>query len=408
MIRTCLITIVLVFVFCGIGAVPAHSFDECSTDVAAGGHWPNPRNTDNFGTQKWEFDWRVLPVGGLEISNVRYTGDLSQPKKLVIKRGSLPFLPVHYPESPPTCDGNSPQLPRLTSTQGTTHGFNDQVGTAVNSIEPLCCAHVPTTVCNVPERAMACVPALRPVENCSNVCPGVCQGTQIDVSLPIEDGVGETVSGAADADIVLTVQFRYGGYQFIQRWRFRDDGTLLPSLRAGGVHDCQWHNHQIYWRLNFQLADAPNESVQECAAGGCADLGMTGWRPVTSCGVGATRAVSWRIMDAAAAGRAVVVERGPNDGDPFTFCEGTSTECGAGRCVNTHDFCALPAAEPYEGLVFNNCNDHLADAVGTSSDLAFWYFAQVEHHSPCDFLPMCDPDIGTVAFGPTIRLVGSW
>ena len=96
-------TIVLACLFfrVGVGPVPAYAFLECSAGVAASGHWPNPRNTANFGTQKWEFDWRLAPIGGLEISNVRYTRDLSQPKKLVMKRGSLPFLPVHYPESPP-------------------------------------------------------------------------------------------------------------------------------------------------------------------------------------------------------------------------------------------------------------------------------------------------------------------
>lgn len=400
MMRIPPIMIALALLFIGVSPVPARAFDECTpaADVATGGHWPNPRNTALFGTQKWEFDWRVVPVGGLEISNVRYTSDLSQPKKLVMKRGSLPFLPVHYPENASTC-GGEPQ------------GYSDQVGTLLNSLDPMCCAHVPTTACNEPDRTTAGDPPWRPVSACPNgapLCTGVCEGTQIDISGPIEDGFGETISGAADADIVLTVTFLYGGYQFIQRWRFRDDGTLIPSLRAGGLYLQQLHNHQIYWRFNFQLADTPSESVQECASGTCADLDMTGWRPVTSCGVGPTRSTSWRITDTGVAGRAIVINRGPNDGNPATFCEGTTTECGAGGCVNTHDFCALPAAEPYETWVPDKCNDHLADAVGTSPDSAFWYFAQVERHDPCSFLPMCDPAPGTVAFGPRIRLVGSW
>jgi hypothetical protein len=130
---------------------------------------------------------------------------------------------------------------------------------------------------------------------------------------------------------------------------------------------------------------------------------------VTGCGVGATRSASWRITDAGAADRAVVITRGPSDGDPSVFCEGTSTECGrTGGCLNTRDFCSVPAAEPVETFLADNCNDHLEDAGGTSPDAAFWYVAHVDHHNPCDYLPMCDPAIGTVAFGPTIRLVGSW
>ncbi len=320
MMRMLLIMIVLGLF--GVGSVPSHAFTECTQGadvISPGGHWPNPRNTAHFGTQKWEFDWRVGQDEGLEISNVRYTRDLSQPKKLVIKRASFPFVPVHYPQPAPQC-GAFP------------HGFSDTIGT-LRIVEPICSAHVPTTPCNEPDRPIACQPLTRAISVCPNgapLCSGVCEGTQVDVSPPIEDGVGETVSGAADADIVLTVNFRYGGYQFIQRWRFRDDGTLIPSLRLGGIHDCQWHNHQIYWRLNFQLADTPNESVQECGSGACPDVGTNGWIPVTGCGVGATRSASWRIVDAGAAGRAVVVQRGPNDGgDPSTFCEGTSTECEA-------------------------------------------------------------------------------
>jgi hypothetical protein len=91
MMRALPITIALAFSLYGVSATPVRAFSECSTDVGTGGHWPNPHNTANFGTQKWEFDWRVNPAEGLEISNVRYTRDLSQPKKLFIKRASLPF-----------------------------------------------------------------------------------------------------------------------------------------------------------------------------------------------------------------------------------------------------------------------------------------------------------------------------
>jgi hypothetical protein len=416
------ITILFAVAFLGVSVTPAKAFSECSTDVTTGGHWPNPHNTSNFGTQKWEFDWRVTSDEALEISNVQYTSDLSLPKKLLLKRASLPFVPVHYPERPPMC-AVTPDFP---------HGYNDTIGTS-KYFEPICCAHVPTTPCSVPDRTMACVPGTmsppdtdtRSVGGCPSgtLCGGaldaqglpkpspdggVCEGTQVDFSPPIEDGIGETASGAANADVVLTVAFRYGGYQFIQRWRFRDDGTLMPSLRLGGIHNCQLHSHQIYWRFNFQLAATPNETVQECVAGVCPDLGTIGWSSVAGCGVAATPSDTWRITDAGAAGRAVVVERGPNDGDPKTFCERVSSSDCPNGCFNTRDFCAVPAAEPHETFVSNRCDDHLEDAVGTAPDMAFWYVAHVDHHSPCDYLPMCDPAIGTVAFGPRIRLVGSW
>jgi hypothetical protein len=67
----------------------------------------------------------------------------------------------------------------------------------------------------------------------------------------------------------------------------------------------------------------------------------------------------------------------------------------------------VTAAEPVETLVADNCNDHVGNVAGTSADMAFWYIANVDHHDPYDYLAMCDPAIGSVAFGSTIRLTGS-
>ena len=66
-----------------VAASPAQAFRACTSvsNTAPSGHWPDPRNTAHFGTQKWDFDWRV-DQEGLEVSNVRYTSDLSHPKKL--------------------------------------------------------------------------------------------------------------------------------------------------------------------------------------------------------------------------------------------------------------------------------------------------------------------------------------
>jgi hypothetical protein len=224
--------------------------------------------------------------------------------------------------------------------------------------------------------------------------------------------LGEVVSGASNADVVLTAQFQLGGYVFVQRWRFQDNGTIVPTMRLGGIHNCQLHTHQIYYRFNFELGTSGPvaEAIEQCGAGGCPDVGGTGWTPLaSSCGNRPSGSTEWRMTDSSAAGRAIILQTGAGEGNPATFCEGTTTECGAGGCVNGRDFCALPAAEPTETFVPNNCNDHLADGVaGGATDLAFWYLSHVDHHDPCSFLPMCDPAIGSVAFGPTIRLVGAW
>lgn len=383
-------------------ASAASAFTACTDRLTPSGHWPDPANTAQFGTQKWAFDWRVGD-DGIEVSNVKYTSNLSNPKKMVIKRAGIPFLPVHYPENPLTCN------------TGTPHGYDDKLSLGNLDSTPFCCAHVPTTLCSVPDRAMACDPTTQEISSCpggTTSCNGICAGTQVDTMAPLEDGVGEVVSGASDADVLLTAQFQLGGYVFVQRWRFQDNGTIVPTMRLGGVHNCQLHNHQIYFRFNFELGAAGpvSEKLEQCGAGGCADMGPTGWSTISSsCNNAPTNQTWWRMSDTSAAGRAVILQRGATEGGPNTFCEGTTTECGAGGCVNARDFCALKASEPTETFVPNRCNDHLPEGVVPSAtDLAFWYLSHVDHHDPCAFLPMCDPELGTVAFGPTIRLVGSW
>jgi len=387
-----------------LSARPARAFTACSANAGSGlsGHWPDSRNTSNFGTQKWDFDWQISNEG-LEVDNVKYTSDLSQAKKMVLRRASIPFLPVHYPENAATCSGPA-------------HGYDDTLTSGAVST-PLCCAHVPTTVCNVPDRAAACNPDTQPITSCpagADSCIGVCLGTQVDTSPPLEDGIGEIVSGASDADVTLTTQFQLGGYIFEQRWRFQDNGTAIPSMRLGGIHNCQLHTHQIYFRFNFELGtNGPGtEVVEQCGPGGCPDLTSGGgWTTLSpTCANRPSANTEWRMTDTTAAGRVAILQTGANEVSPTSFCDGTTTECGAGGCVNARDFCALPASEPRETFTTDNCNDHLEDAItgGATSDFSFWYLSHVEHHDPCSFLPMCDPALGTIAFGPTIRLAGAW
>jgi hypothetical protein len=382
-------------------------------------HWPDPRNTSNFGTQKWSFDW-VVNGEGIEIQNVMYTSDLSQPTKLVLTRGSIPMLPAHY-YAGPTCDSG-------VAGTGTAHGYSDSVS-SLDTGHHFCCAHVATTPCYQDDRSGACVPYVETsIQDCpggTTACNGVCLGTQTPGS-PIEDGIGETVSGAADADVVIGGTFIAGTYQFVQRWRFRDDGTIVPSMRLGSIWQCQLHSHQIYWRLDFDFTGTGQaEVVQQCDDGTCPDIGSTNWSANLSCacGVRPTPTTSWRISDNNVAGRAVVVHTGLDEGVASNFCN-AATDCSGG-CFNTHDFCALPSPTDSINFLQSYCDDHL-DPAGpdasswTSScsgfsggtNTSFWYFGHADLHDPCTYEPICDPKPAAaatgVAFGPTINLVGSW
>jgi len=57
--RRLLLPALAIFLVAGL-VPPAAAFRACTPAVPAPtGHWPDPRNTALFGTQKWEFDWRV-------------------------------------------------------------------------------------------------------------------------------------------------------------------------------------------------------------------------------------------------------------------------------------------------------------------------------------------------------------
>jgi hypothetical protein len=394
------------------------SFPICDPTNGKPCHWPDSRNTSNFGTQKWDFDW-VMNNEGIEIRNVMYTSDLSQPKKLVMARGSIPMLSAHYYAGP--------NCPNGVAGTGPAYGYPDPV----SALDPghFCCAHVPTTPCYQDDRSGVCVPRTETsIQSCpggTTACNGVCLGTQ-DPGSPIEDGIGETVSGLPTADVVIGGTFVAGTYQFVQRWRFRDDGTIIPSMRLGSIWDCQLHSHQVYWRLDFDLTGTgQSEVVQQCDDGTCPDTGTTNWSSNLSCQCGTrpTATTSWRISDSNVSGRAVVVHSGVNEGQAPTFCQ-NATDCTSG-CFATHDFCALPSPVDSMNFMRDYCDDRLDPAGpeastwtaactgfsgGTNS--SFWYFGHVDLHDPCTYEPICDPKPAAttsgVAFGPTINLVGSW
>lgn len=391
----------------------AEAYTRCTqAATTVSGTWPTADNPSLFGTQKWEFEW-VIEQQGLEIRNVRYTSDLSQPKKLVMSRGGLPFLPAAYPD----------QVSGAACTAGEGFTYPDRVILSyLDTGHPYCCAHVPTTVCSADDRdPSTCAYYSGTLSSCpggTSSCNGACAGTQVDTAAPLEDGIGEVVSGASDADLVLTATFAVGAYQFVQRWRFSDDGTIRPTIRLGGVHDCMQHTHQVYWRFNFDLAEssAASEVIQQCPGGGCGDLSSGDWSPNLGCGCGVMPAADtwWRVQDNGVAGRAVVLESGSQGGVASTFCDQAVDSCGS--CSNVHDFCALAAADPWETLMINACNDNLGAAASapecgalpTGTDSAFWYFSHVDNHIPCQHLETCSPELGAVALGPVIRLVGSW
>jgi hypothetical protein len=414
------------------------------------GCWPNYNSADrpagttpgSFGTKNWEFCYS-LSNEGLELHDVMFGSDPNN-RRLVANKISLPYLMTRYPQPD---NAQNPSMNPTSCGGASGPAFDDTpIPSRVNHEgAEMHCLHAPSTICDLGERAcdlsthtcvnasMSCgsnadcigVPSSGELDSgdCTGgcvTCRGVCAGTQLEVGGLELWGGNEVVSGSSTADVVLTTTNYYGGYQFTQRYRFKDDGTMATKFRFGGNYRPQWHSHIVYWRFEFDLpGQTGNDIMQRCEAGACLDDG-TGWVS-RGCECGRTSALpftsgKWRIFDASTlvAGvpsRSVIIEGGPNDGEPTV-------------CANTDkDYCILRSAPANnEGLVKNytDCLDGLDTYAGgacqTGGDLSqggpisFWYLGHLNGHSPCDPSEQgfCEPKVGEESMGPVVRLVGSW
>lgn len=64
-----------------------------------------------------------------------------------------------------------------------------------------------------------------------------------------------------DPDWVLVTELEAGWYRYVMEWRFSDDGTIRPRFGFGATDNscvCFAHNHHVYWRLDFDVANVNN------------------------------------------------------------------------------------------------------------------------------------------------------
>lgn len=86
-------------------------------------------------------------------------------------------------------------------------------------------------------------------------------------------GAGPCVEGVAAEKytdrLVMTTQYQAGWYRYTTRWTFHLDGTVEPRFGFGTVNDTcgsTTHRHHTYWRLDFDIDGAGNDSVSEQGA----------------------------------------------------------------------------------------------------------------------------------------------
>jgi len=181
-----------------------------------------------------------------------------------------------------------------------------------------------------------------------------------------------------------------GAYKLTERWTFWADGRITPRLYSAGLQCNVDHRHHPYWRFDFDIEGAPNDTVFEYNTT-TPDLGWgPGWHvkhtEITRVKSPATYR-SWAVMDMNTT-RGCHIIPGSNDGTADAF---------APRDLFVMRY---HAAEDRHGQQGSAWDDGLAayinGEVAESSDVVVWYCAHLGHHAEpehADEFHVCGPTL---------------
>jgi Copper amine oxidase, enzyme domain len=166
-----------------------------------------------------------------------------------------------------------------------------------------------------------------------------------------------------------------GSYKLTERWTFWADGRITPRLYSAGLQCNINHRHHPYWRFDFDIEGAPNDTVFEYNTT-TPDLGWgPGWHvkhnEITRVKNPATWR-SWAVMDIGTT-RGYHIIPGSNDGTADAF---------APRDLFVMRY---HGAEDKHGQQGNAFDDGLAAYINgevvEKSDVVIWYCAHLGHHA---------------------------
>lgn len=107
------------------------------------------------------------------------------------------------------------------------------------------------------------------VANGTDVAPGVRMCTD-EPQTVLEDGTDTgNFKGVAIYDreeVTLVSELEAGWYRYISKWTFNDEGIISPRFGFGMTTNscvCHGHIHHVYWRFDFDIVTAANNSVAE-------------------------------------------------------------------------------------------------------------------------------------------------
>lgn len=68
-------------------------------------------------------------------------------------------------------------------------------------------------------------------------------------------------------EVVLVSEMEAGWYRYVSEWRLHANGTIRPRFGFTAVNDscvCNRHHHHVYWRFDFDIRTAGDNTVEEC------------------------------------------------------------------------------------------------------------------------------------------------
>lgn len=71
-------------------------------------------------------------------------------------------------------------------------------------------------------------------------------------------------------DVSLISEMNAGWYRYISKWVFKDEGVIQPRFGFGATNTacvCLFHTHHVYWRFDFDIVTADNNSIRETGPG---------------------------------------------------------------------------------------------------------------------------------------------
>ena len=153
---------------------------------------------------------------GVELRNVRYKGTK------VLARAHVPILNVHYRDDVcgPYRDWQNDENPFEANGSDVTSGIR---------------------ICPTPARTI--------IESGSD------QGNFSGVAIWVEA-----------QEVVLASEMEAGWYRYISKWRLHANGRIKPQFGFAAVSNsctCQLHFHNCYWRLDFDIAGAGGDTIEE-------------------------------------------------------------------------------------------------------------------------------------------------